>query len=324
MSIAPRVRRAWQPIDGVVLLDKPTGVSSNHALQAVRRLYNAAKGGHTGTLDPLASGLLPLCFGEATKFSGDLLHADKRYLARVRLGIVTDTADAEGRVLDTRPVSCDAAQIRQVIDRFVGPITQVPPMYSALKRDGKPLYAYAREGQEVERAPRPVTIHAIDDIGIQLPDIVFSVHCSKGTYIRTLAADIGEALGCGAHLAALRRTAIGPVTLGDAVTAAALEAASPSQRAGWLLPVDYLLRSLPVAELPPPLDLRLGHGQAVPWHGAAGRWRVQSAAGVFLGVARLDDSGMLHPERLCAPGTDGNTPPAGEGETFPQESADIP
>src|ERR1700730_7775003 len=221
----PKIPR--RALDGVLLLDKPLGLSSNDALIRAKRLYLAKKAGHTGTLDPLATGLLPLCFGEATKFSQDLLEADKTYEATMRLGIRTTTGDAEGEPIDTRDVTCDQAAVQVAMQKFIGDIVQVPPMYSALNRDAKPLYEYARAGQTVEREGRQVTIHALDMLVCALPDVTFRVTCSKGTYVRTLAEDIGEALGCGAHLVALRRTGVGALTLAHAVTLAALSEATP-------------------------------------------------------------------------------------------------
>lgn len=292
-----RPKRVWRKVDGVLLLDKPLGISSNHALQAARRLLNAEKGGHTGTLDPLATGLLPLCFGEATKFSGELLNADKRYTARVRLGITTDTADAEGAVLAESKVLVSPAQLEDVLAEFRGEINQLPPMYSALKRDGKPLYAYARAGVEVEREPRLIRIIELNLLSCDLPYFEIDVLCSKGTYIRTLAADIGDRLGCGAHLAALRRTAIGPLDLHNAITLEALEAAGET----LLMPADSLLGNIPAAHLDSESSRRMGHGQTVPWSGViAPRLRIFSDTGVFLGVGRLSADGMLHPERLVA------------------------
>src|SRR5471032_2970792 len=210
-STRPKIPR--RALDGVLLLDKPLGLSSNDALIRAKGMYRVKKAGHTGTLDPLATGLLPLCFGEATKFSQDLLEADKTYEATMRLGIRTTTGDAEGEAIDTREVTCDEAAVRAALPKFLGEITQVPPMYSALKRDGKPLYEYARAGQTVEREGRNVTIHALDLIACALPDVTFRVTCSKGTYVRTLAEDIGETLGCGAHLVALRQIGVGVLTL---------------------------------------------------------------------------------------------------------------
>ncbi|MCW7540947.1 tRNA pseudouridine(55) synthase TruB [Aquabacterium sp. A7-Y] len=236
-------------VHGVLLLDKPLGLSSNDALQKVKRLLRAEKAGHTGTLDPLATGLLPLCFGAATKFSQVSLEADKTYRATVRLGVRTSTGDAEGEVLQERPVAVTPQQLLQACMQFMGPIQQVPPMHSALKRDGKALYEYARAGIEVEREPRTVTIFSIEVLSWQGASIEIEVRCSKGTYIRTLAEDIGEALGCGAHLTALRRTGSGPVGLGDAYTLAQLEAMSEAERDACLQPVDALLADWPVLRL---------------------------------------------------------------------------
>ena len=211
-------------IDGVVLLDKPAGMSSQGAVTAVKRAFNAEKAGHTGTLDPMATGLLPICLGEATKYSQDLLEADKTYIAQVKFGQRTDTGDAEGLVIEELPlpVFADAATIKAALDAllpaFTGPISQVPPMYSALKRDGKPLYEYARAGVELERAPRNITIHAIRWTNVNWPEATLEVSCSKGTYIRVLAEDIGKALGCGAHLVGLRRTEVGHLTLEQSFT----------------------------------------------------------------------------------------------------------
>ena len=302
---APR-RMPRRAIDGVLLLDKPPGLTSNAALQSARRLYNAAKAGHTGTLDPLATGLLPLCFGEATKFAGELLDADKTYAATIRLGITTDTADAEGQVLVTRPVEVTPQQLEAVLQPFTGEIMQVPPMHSALKRDGKPLYEYARQGIELERTARRVTIHAIELHRFSEASLSITVACSKGTYIRTLAEDIGAALGCGAHLQALRRTRIGRLHLDQAVTLSALEGLAPEQRDAMLLPADALLDGLPRADLGGSDAVRLGHGQPVRWNGPAGRWRAY-AGGRFLGLCDLDGHGWLNPRRLIVAAAE-NTP----------------
>jgi len=293
---APR-RPPRRCVDGVLLLDKPLGLTSNAALQTARRLYNAAKAGHTGTLDPLATGLLPLCFGEATKFAGELLEADKAYVATIHLGITTDTADAEGQILVTRPVHVTQQQVEAVLRGFSGEIMQVPPMHSALKRDGKPLYEYARQGIQLDRAPRRVSIHAIDLRGLAGDKLSLSVDCSKGTYIRTLAEDIGEALGCGAHLAELRRTRIGRLRVEQAVALTDLEAMASDGRAALLSPIDTLLDGLPRAELDDADAVRLRHGQAVRWNGPAGRWRAY-AGGAFLGLCELGADGWLSPRRL--------------------------
>jgi tRNA pseudouridine55 synthase len=244
-----RVRIPKRAVHGVLLLDKPLGLSSNDALQKAKRLYRAEKAGHTGTLDPLATGLLPLCFGAATKFSQVSLDADKRYTATLKLGETTTTADAEGEVTKTREVTVTRAQIDAACRRFTGPIDQVPPMHSALKKDGKALYEYARAGQEVEREARSVTIHGIDILDWQHDRLVIDVRCSKGTYIRTLAEDIGEALGCGAHLSALRRTGSGPLTLAGSVTLEQLAAKTEAERDALLQPADTLLADCPLVRL---------------------------------------------------------------------------
>jgi tRNA pseudouridine55 synthase len=291
-------------VDGVLLIDKPVGLSSNDALTRVKRIVNAKKAGHTGTLDPFATGLLPLCFGEATKFSQDLLEADKTYLATVHLGITTTTGDTEGEVLETRDVDVDAGQIEAALARFRGPILQVPPMYSALKRDGKALYEYAREGIVLEREARPVTIHALELVAIAAPFLSIRVTCSKGTYVRVLGEDIGAALGCGAHLSALRRVQVGALTTANMVTLEELQAhADPLS---LLAPVDALLSSFPRVDLPPELEKRFLNGQrlalgkepvSVPPE--QGRVRVY-ADGKLLGTAILQEYAILAPERLIA------------------------
>ncbi|MDR5732191.1 tRNA pseudouridine(55) synthase TruB [Caballeronia sp. LZ025] len=295
------VRRA---LDGVLLLDKPLGLSSNDALIKAKRIYLAKKSGHTGTLDPLATGLLPLCFGEATKFSQDLLDADKTYEATMRLGIRTATGDAEGEAVETRDVACDEAAVEAAMTRFIGDIVQIPPMYSALKRDGKPLYEYARAGQTVEREGRQVTIHALKMIACALPLVTFRVTCSKGTYVRTLAEDIGEALGCGAHLTALRRTGVGALTLEHALTLDELAELDEADRDARLQPVDALLSTFPAVRLDDEACRRFLHGQRLklaevsPEHIEAGRVRVYAqAGGRLLGVAKAGE-GVLAPERL--------------------------
>jgi tRNA pseudouridine55 synthase len=246
---APRARIPRRAVHGVLLLDKPLGLSSNDALQRAKRLYRAEKAGHTGTLDPLASGLLPLCFGAATKFSQVSLDADKRYLATLTLGQTRRGGDLEGEVLRERPVHVTQEALRAACGRFTGEIEQVPPMHSALKHEGKALYEYARAGVEVEREPRRVSIHRIDIIDGDHDRWTLDVRCSKGTYIRTLAEDIGEALGCGAHLAALRRTASGTLTLDRSLTLEALEAMDEAERDAQLLPADALIADCPVVRL---------------------------------------------------------------------------
>jgi len=311
----PRIPR--RVLDGVLLLDKPIGLSSNDALMRAKYLLLAKKAGHTGTLDPLASGLLPLCFGEATKFSQDLLDAEKTYEATVRLGVRTTTGDAEGEAIETLPVDCDRAALDAVLPQFRGPIEQIPPMYSALKREGKPLYEYARAGQTLERAARPVTIYVLEVTQCDLPavpEFKMTVSCSKGTYIRTLAEDIGAALGCGAHL----------------VTLDQLSEAEPVARTAWLQPVDVLLSTFAAVRLDVELTQRFLQGQrlrlpdamqallisdiavlaernegdAAEPDGAADtaiglRVRVYDADEHLLGTARYTE-GLLAPERVIA------------------------
>ena len=296
MEVKPK--KAWKQVDGVLLLDKPIGMTSNDALQKARRLFSAARGGHTGTLDPLASGLLPLCFGEATKFSADLLDADKTYEAELHLGVTTDSGDAEGRVAATAAVDVDAEAISGVLARFTGRLAQVPPMHSALKRDGRPLYELARQGIEVERQPREVTIHALECLGLAGDRLRLRVACSKGTYVRVLAADIGAALGCGAHLSALRRTRVGKLDLAAAVTLAALESLDETTRPAMLLPVDALLAGLPALELDGLAAQRFRHGNPVDLpSGIADKARVY-AEGRLLGLGEARADGRLWPKRL--------------------------
>ena len=294
----PKVKKTWKQVDGVLLLDKASGMTSNDALQKARRLFSAAKGGHTGTLDPMATGLLPLCFGEATKFSADLLDADKTYEADVKLGITTDTGDAEGQVLTNAAVTTSIADVERLLPRFTGPIKQVPPMHSALKRDGRPLYELARQGIEVEREARDVTIHALDMLGLEGDVLRLRVSCSKGTYIRVLAADIGQALGCGAHLTALRRTQVGDLVLERSVTLSQLEPQDEVQRGAHLLPVVALLQSLPAVHLAAAEANRFSHGNPVTLPtGLLGKIRVY-AEGRLLGVGEPGPGSLLWPKRL--------------------------
>lgn len=294
----PRVKKTWKQVDGVLLLDKPLGMGSNDALQKARRLFSAAKGGHTGTLDPLATGLLPLCFGEATKFSADLLDADKVYEADIQMGVTTDSGDAEGQVIATAAVNLEIGQISAVLERFVGDISQVPPMHSALKRDGRPLYELARQGIEVEREARAVTIHHIDLLAFAGDRLQIRVACSKGTYIRVLAADIGQALGCGAHLAGLRRSGVGDLTLAGSVTLAQLDALPEADRLAFLQPVDALLQSLPSVQLDGEAAQRFRHGNPVDLPaGLAGKIRVY-ADGRLIGVGEPGRENRLWPKRL--------------------------
>jgi len=293
-----QVKKTWKQVDGVLLLDKPIGLTSNDALQKARRLFSAAKGGHTGTLDPLATGLLPLCFGEATKFSADLLDADKTYEAELKLGVTTDSGDAEGQIIASVAVDVEKEAIFKVLPQFIGAIQQVPPMHSALKRNGRPLYELARKGIEVEREPRAVTIHAIDVLSFAGDHLSLRVACSKGTYIRVLAADIGKALGCGAHLAGLRRTVVGDLDLARSVTLAELESLDETGRAGHLQPVDALLRSLPVVNLEGEAAERFRHGNPVESvAGLTGKIRVY-ADGRLIGVGEPGSDGRLWPKRL--------------------------
>jgi tRNA pseudouridine55 synthase len=291
-------------VDGVLLLDKPVGLSSNDALIKAKRVMNAKKAGHTGTLDPFATGLLPLCFGEATKFSQDLLEADKTYDAVVHLGVTTTTGDTEGETVETRPVDVTLEQIEAALASLRGPILQVPPMYSALKRDGKALYEYAREGIVLEREARPVTIHRLDMLAYDAPMLTIRVTCSKGTYVRVLGEDIGTFLGCGAHLNALRRIQVGTLTVDGMVTLEQLQA--HDNPLSLLAPVDALLSSFPRVELTPELAARFLNGQRL----ALGREPVALPEGQgrvrvyhddrLLGTALLQEYGVLAPERLIA------------------------
>ncbi|GED43796.1 tRNA pseudouridine(55) synthase TruB [Cobetia marina] len=298
-------RRRGLPIDGVLLLDKPKGMSSNYALQKARRLYQAQKAGHTGTLDPMATGLLPVCFGEATKFSSHLLEADKVYRARIKFGQVTDTGDAEGEILREREIpELAESELEAVLDRFRGEIDQVPPMYSALKHQGRPLYELARQGIEIERAVRRVTIYNMALLARHSDGIEIEVAVSKGTYIRSLAEDIGEALGCGAHLTALRRLKTGPFT-GDAMLDfERLEALADQQaREGVLLPVDILLDHLPRLDITAEMARKILRGQQAET--TTGSLEVDSLARVYqdqqlLGLVRIVAEGIIAPRRLLS------------------------
>jgi tRNA pseudouridine55 synthase len=299
-------RRRGRDIDGIILLDKPTGVTSNRALRRVARLLDARKAGHTGSLDPLASGLLALCFGEATKVSGWLLDADKRYTAVARLGVTTDSADADGAVLERRPVpEIDAQRLESVLAAFRGPQQQVPPMFSALKHNGQRLHELARAGVEVDRPPRAVTINALDGGLIGDDRLQLAIDCSKGTYVRSLVADVGEALGCGAHVEALRRTRLGPFVEPEMVSLESLEAAGRDASAagqGWLQPIDTALADRPAVSLDAAAASRFGHGQAVATErrdlGDDTLLRVYGPGGVLLGVATMGADGRAVPRRL--------------------------
>lgn len=291
-----------QRVDGVLLLDKPIGITSNRALQSVKRLLHAAKAGHVGTLDPLASGLLPVCLGEATKFSTGTFGADKSYDAEILLGVTTTTGDTEGEVTSRQIVAVTREQVAAVLRRFTGTIEQTPPMYSALKRDGKPLYAYARAGLTVEIEPRRVTIHDITLHGYSAERLQISVRCSKGTYIRVLAEDIGRALSCGATLAALRRVVVGAFDLRRAVTLDRLEALPAAQRLTCLLPVDSLLSALPELLLEADLVWRIMTGQTsqIENLGSPGLIRLYDQNRRFLGLGEIRPDGSLVPKRLVA------------------------
>lgn len=292
----------WRRLDAALLLDKPFGLSSNAALLAAKRLFRAAKAGHGGTLDPLATGLLPVFFGEATKFAGTLLEAEKEYQATLKLGETTVTGDAEGVVLERRPVRVSDAEIDRVLALFRGPIEQRPPMYSALKRDGAPLYRLARQGKILDRPLRKVQIYALELIQRRQDLLELRVRCSKGTYIRQLAADLGAALGTGAHLAALRRVAVGSYRLDRAVTLDDLQAMGEAGRRAWLLPAESLLQELPRLDLPEEQAERFLAGQGVEVGAPEGPCRVYRRSGPFLGIGEPGSGGRLQPRRLLARG----------------------
>lgn len=288
------------PVDGVLLLDKPSGLTSNAALQRVKRLLGASKAGHVGTLDPMASGLLPICLGEATKFSGYMLAADKAYTADVLLGATSTTGDAEGEITARHPVDVTRSALDEAVAGFLGDIMQTPPMYSAIKRDGKPLYAYARAGETVEVAPRPVTIRSIGVLRYETPQFVLAVRCSKGTYIRVLGEDIGRKLGCGAMLVGLRRDGVGAYEVKSAVTLADLEAETPEQRNSHLLPVDTLIAALPQLGLDEAASRLIATGRRVAMTGPeGGLYRLYGPESRFLGLGELA-GGELLPKRLMA------------------------
>jgi tRNA pseudouridine55 synthase len=300
---APRTRVQRRPVHGVLLLDKPLGLSSNDALQKAKWQLRAEKAGHTGTLDPLATGLLPLCFGAATKFSQLHLDADKTYEAVARLGVTTTTGDAEGEVVERRPVpALDAAMLAEVRARFLGAIEQVPPMHSALKKDGKALYEYARAGEDVARDARTVTIHSLELSLAAADSLRIRTQVSKGTYIRTLGEDIGRALGCGAHLQSLRRLATGPFGLVDSVTLDALAAMDEAERLACLLPVDALLAGHTHVTLGPEDAGRFLSGlrRRGPWPDAAQVSVYGEDPAALLGTAHVK-AGELIPGRLLSP-----------------------
>lgn len=297
-----RLRKRGRDIDGVFLLDKPQGMSSNDIMQKVKRVFQANKAGHTGALDPLATGMLPICLGEATKFSQFLLDADKRYVVTAKLGERTDTSDAEGQVVETRPVNVETSQILTALEQFRGDILQVPTMFSALKHNGKPLYEYARAGITVEREARPITIFEINFIEYQAPSLTLEVHCSKGTYIRTLVDDLGEVLGCGAHVTVLRRTAVADYPTEKMMTWDALQAlAEQGDLDQHLLPIDTAVSKLPALKLNAEQSKGIGFGQRVKFANEAklrGQVRLFSDKNIFLGVALIDDNNVIRPQRL--------------------------
>jgi len=290
----------WRPLNGVLLFDKPLELSSNIALQKVRRLYQATKAGHTGTLDPLATGLLPICLGEATKFSIGLLESDKTYWAQIKLGQTTTTGDAEGDVIAYKEVNISELQVRNVLQNLSGEILQMPPMHSAIKHKGRPLYEYIRKGETVSREFRKVVIHDLKLTRYKADELEINVRCSKGTYIRTLAEDIGQALGCGAHLTGLRRTAIAQFSIDNAYTLLQLQAMSSQERVNCLMPLDCMLQGLPRLNLDHAQVERIAQGQRLgmdlPF--PDGKIRFYSE-GDFIGLGKLTGR-RIAPSRLIS------------------------
>ncbi|MBS9933370.1 tRNA pseudouridine(55) synthase TruB [Vibrio alginolyticus] len=304
-------RRKGRPINGVILLDKPTGISSNDALQKVKRIYFAEKAGHTGALDPLATGMLPICLGEATKFSQFLLDSDKRYRVIAKLGERTNTSDSDGEVVETRPVDVTLDKLEACIDQFRGESHQVPSMFSALKYQGKPLYEYARKGIEVPRESRKITVYEIVLHRFEGDEVEMEVHCSKGTYIRTIVDDLGEMLGCGAHVTMLRRTGVAKYPYENMVTLEQLnellEQAHREERAPrelldpLLLPMDTAVEDLPEVNLVPELAHMVQHGQPVQVFGAPTEGSLRLTMGeerLFIGVGEMNEDGKIAPKRL--------------------------
>ncbi len=287
-------------VNGVLLVDKPVGPSSNAVLQRAKRLLGAARAGHTGTLDPLASGLLVIAVGEATKFSGGILDADKSYRALLKLGERTETGDAEGPVVSRTEVKVTRDALLAALERYRGAIEQMPPLYAAIKHRGRPLYAYARRGEQVPRATRRVAIHRLELESFEGNTVGLLVECSKGTYIRALAEDIGAELGCGAHLAALGRTAVGPFALGQSMALDALEAIAPAERRERLLPLEALLQSWPRLTLDAPLAEQFRQGRTISVDSASGSMAVFGEDAKFLGTGQVDANGTLQPKRLLA------------------------
>ena len=298
-------RKRGRDIHGVFLLDKPQGMSSNDIMQKVKRIFQANKAGHTGALDPLATGMLPICLGEATKFSQFLLEADKRYLVTAKLGERTDTSDAEGQIVETREVKVKTPEILTALEQFRGDILQVPTMFSALKHNGKSLYEYARQGITVEREARPITIFELNFIEYNAPYLTLEVHCSKGTYIRTLVDDLGEVLGCGAHVTMLRRTAVADYPTEKMLDWNALQALAESQDLSLLdallLPIDTAVAKLPTLTLNESQAQGIGFGQRVKFdnpNSLQGQVRLFSHENRFLGVAVIDENNVIRPQRL--------------------------
>ncbi len=306
-----RGRRKGRPIDGIILIDKPTGRSSNDVLQNVKRIFFADKAGHTGALDPLATGMLPICFGEATKFSQFLLESDKRYRVVAKLGERTDTSDSDGQVVQTRDVKVDRGLLERCIAKFRGVTEQIPSMFSALKYEGRPLYEYAREGVEVPRTPREIHVYEIQLIRFEGKEVEMDIHCSKGTYIRTIVDDLGEMLGCGAHVIELRRVGVSNYPYEKMVTIEALESLLEQAHREdlppkvlldpLLLPMDSAVQHLPEVNLIPELTEMIQHGQPVQVFGVPSSGLVRMTSGnekTFIGVGEIDDDGKVAPKRL--------------------------
>jgi tRNA pseudouridine55 synthase len=297
----PRRQKKGEIVNGMLLIDKPAGISSNHALQTVKRLLNAQKAGHTGSLDPIATGLLPVCFGQATKISGFFLNSDKHYDVTIQFGITTDSGDTAGNIIKTSDIEVERSQLEQVLDRFRGQISQVPPMYSALKRNGQPLYKLARKGIEIDREPRPVTVFNLTLTAFKNNNADLSIACSKGFYIRSLAMDIGAALGCGGHVSRLRRTGVSNFSIDQAVTIAQLEVLeSAEHRQRLLLPADHALHHLPRVDLTEESSRYFCQGQPVRSLDVqeSGMARLYSENNTFLGLGEMSGNGFVAPKRL--------------------------
>ena len=314
-----RRRFKGRDVHGILLLDKPSGITSNDALQQVKRIYNAAKAGHTGALDPLATGMLPICLGEATKFSQFLLDADKRYQVTAKLGERTDTSDADGQVISTRPVQVSEAQLQDALAHFRGDTLQVPSMFSALKHQGRPLYEYAREGIEVEREARPITVYELILLNFDSDSVVLDIHCSKGTYIRTIIDDLGELLGCGAHVTKLHRSQVARYPADKMLTLEQLQAIfeaskeegiPPRERLDpLLLPMDTAVDTLPEVNMSEVVAAYVNQGQAVQVPKSPLFGFVRMTVGErreFIGVGEMDDDGKVAPRRLVRIADDGD------------------